>query len=105
MFTSFKASSKNHSRAEASRWSRATPRSFCLGKQVKTSHHYKMTRKHTSYPVFLVWTLPCTNSTQWISGVTDDNIAVDEELQEINRFMVTVFGTRSLWAMKEHLYL
>lgn len=37
----------------------------------------------TFYPVVLVWTLPITDATQWISRITDHNITVDEELKKV----------------------
>lgn len=66
---------------------------FDLWKKNKYLSHFKKkfvslvrTTCLTFYPVFLVWTPPVTNSTQWISGITDHHITVDKELQEVNRF-------------------
>lgn len=47
---------------------------------------------HTFYSVFLVWTLPITNSTQWISGIADHCVTVDKQLQEINISITDIYS-------------
>lgn len=53
-------------------------------------HHYGIHACQTFYPVFLAGTLPVTNSTQWISGITDHHITVDKKLQDMKRFIAFV---------------
>lgn len=72
-------------------WGHLKQHVFDLWKKNKYFSHFQKlfppirARGHTFYPVFLVWTLPITSSTQWISGITDHHITVDKELQDINR--------------------